>query len=49
MTRLRLRALRRAFGTRHAATPPVHFHSGPQGKPAACFDEACRNPRLDVG
>jgi hypothetical protein len=26
----------------------VHFHQGPQGQPAPCFDERCENPRLSV-
>jgi hypothetical protein len=26
----------------------VHFHQGPQGEPAPCFDERCPNPRLAV-
>jgi hypothetical protein len=30
-------------------TETVHFHSGAEGQPAACYDAACPNPRLDVG
>jgi hypothetical protein len=26
----------------------VHFHQGPQGQPAPCFDEHCPWPRLSV-
>jgi hypothetical protein len=26
----------------------VHFHQGPQGQPAPCFDARCANPRLDA-
>jgi hypothetical protein len=26
----------------------VHFHQGPQGDPAPCFDERCPNPKLSV-
>ena len=26
----------------------VHFHQGPQGQPAPCFDERCTSPRLSV-
>jgi hypothetical protein len=26
--------------------PHVHFHRGPQGHPAPCFDTGCRVPRL---
>jgi hypothetical protein len=40
-SRLRRRASR---GT----SPEVHFHQGPQGQPAPCFDERCPNPRLSV-
>jgi hypothetical protein len=29
-------------------TPAVHFHQGPQGQPAPCFEERCPNPRLSV-
>ena len=29
-------------------TEVVHFHQGPQGQPAPCFDERCSNPRLSV-
>ena len=28
--------------------PPVHFHRGPAGEPAPCFDEACTRPRMTV-
>ena len=48
MTRLTMRALRCAITNRRDAQPPVHFHNGPQGRPAACFDEHCHSPRLDV-
>jgi hypothetical protein len=36
---------------RFAADDPtegVHFHQGPQGRPAPCFDARCTSPRLDV-
>jgi hypothetical protein len=29
-------------------TEAVHFHQGPQGQPAPCFEARCANPRLDV-
>ena len=29
-------------------TESVHFHQGPQGQPAPCFDERCASPRLSV-
>jgi len=48
MARFRLRALRRALTPNTHTTDHVHFHTGPAGQPAACFDDACRMPRLDV-
>jgi hypothetical protein len=48
MARLRLRALRRALTSHTHQTHPVHFHNGPQGQPAVCFDRGCSRPRLDV-
>jgi hypothetical protein len=27
---------------------PVHFHQGPEGHPAVCYDANCPNPRLEV-
>jgi len=48
MTRLTISALRRAITRRRTAASPVHFHTGPHGQPAVCFDEGCGNPRLDV-
>jgi hypothetical protein len=30
------------------ADAPVHFHQGPTGQAAACYDTGCRNPRLHV-
>jgi hypothetical protein len=29
-------------------TETVHFHQGPQGQAAPCFDHRCQSPRLDV-
>jgi hypothetical protein len=46
----RARAIRARF-QRLAANdhaPEVHFHQGPQGQPAPCFDGGCSNPRLSV-
>ena len=33
-----------------APTPDVdvHFHQGPGGDPAPCYDHACRSPKLHV-
>ena len=28
--------------------PDVHFHSGPEGQPAVCYDRTCSRPRLTV-
>ena len=43
----------RAFITRITRDPQadeahVHFHSGPQGHPAACHDPRCPAPRLTI-
>jgi hypothetical protein len=48
MAPFHLRALRRALTQTTHPKNPVHFHSGPQGQPAACFDDSCGQPRLDV-
>jgi len=37
-----------ADATRAANEPDVHFHAGPDSLPAVCYDERCRNPRLEV-
>ena len=44
------RTIRDNLRLRASATPApgVHFHQGPQGQPAPCFDERCPNPRLSV-
>ncbi|HEX2412536.1 MAG TPA: hypothetical protein VHJ39_15320 [Solirubrobacteraceae bacterium] len=31
----------------HEVTP--HFHQGPESTPAACYDQRCALPWLDVG
>jgi hypothetical protein len=28
--------------------PTVHFHQGPESRPAVCYDARCQSPRLDV-
>lgn len=28
-------------------TAEVHFHRGPDGRPAPCFDQRCASPHLD--
>jgi hypothetical protein len=33
---------------REAADHAVHFHTGPQGQPSPCYDQACPNPRLSI-
>jgi hypothetical protein len=45
---MNISALRRAITCRRMAAAQVHFHSGPHGQPAVCFDAGCSNPRLDV-
>jgi hypothetical protein len=37
-----------SIARRRQAAPHVHFHQGPQGSPAPCFDMRCPTPRLDV-
>jgi hypothetical protein len=35
----------------HRAAPEteqVHFHQGPQGSPAPCYDRHCNVPRLEI-
>jgi hypothetical protein len=32
----------------HDKQPSVHFHQGPQGVPAPCFERGCGSPKLDV-
>jgi hypothetical protein len=50
MTRRILAALSRAQRPRPACSEQeVHFHQGPQGQPAVCFDARCSRPHLDVG
>jgi hypothetical protein len=48
MARTRLRALWRALITPATDDNQVHFHNGPQGRPAPCYDGGCTSPRLDV-
>ena len=49
MARFRLRALRRALRSHVDGSTHVHFHNGPSGEPAACFDSGCTSPKLEVG
>ena len=44
------RTIRESLRLRTSGQPThgVHFHQGPQGQPAPCFDERCPNPRLSV-
>ncbi|HEY2602183.1 MAG TPA: hypothetical protein VGI67_11545 [Thermoleophilaceae bacterium] len=46
MTRLRNAIASVLSSTRTVDHPTVHFHNGPQGSPAPCFDEQCGSPRL---
>jgi hypothetical protein len=41
-------ALRLRSGRRAARDAGVHFHQGPSGLPAVCYDQHCPNPRLSV-
>jgi hypothetical protein len=49
-----LRAARRMTEALRLQKPPlpphtsVHFHRGPQGQAAPCFDAGCPVPRLDA-
>ena len=46
-----LRTLTRLVPTRRERTSEaehVHFHRGPQGRPAPCHDRHCASPQLDV-
>jgi hypothetical protein len=44
-----LRNIRSRFrGLTAPADSGVHFHQGPQGQPAPCFDDRCESPRLSV-
>jgi hypothetical protein len=44
-----LRTIRSRFrGLTARADSGVHFHQGPQGQPAPCFDDRCESPRLSV-
>ena len=42
-----LSRLRHTLRSGDRATHEVHFHSGPEGQPAPCFDARCSSPRLD--
>jgi hypothetical protein len=47
MTRRILSAVVRAL-TVESTDGGVHFHQGPTGDPACCYDLRCTSPRLDV-
>jgi hypothetical protein len=38
----------RKLATQQDDAAGVHFHQGPQGQPAPCFEDSCPNPRLSV-
>jgi hypothetical protein len=48
MTRRILAALNRAMFAEPGHSEDVHFHQGPHGQPAPCYDTRCSSPRLDV-
>jgi len=37
-----------ADALRLPADAPVHFHQGPTGAPACCYDRHCTSPRLNA-
>lgn len=41
-------ALVRSLREGRPSAPDVHFHQGPAGTPAPCFEPACENPRLPL-
>jgi hypothetical protein len=45
-----IRTILNTFRLHQAPGPDghVHFHQGPQGDPAPCFDKRCPNPKLSV-
>jgi len=47
MTR-KLQAIVARLGRNPSHEAHVHFHQGPDGRPAPCFDEGCPNPRLPL-
>jgi hypothetical protein len=46
MTRRILAAIHRAL--LDEPTEKVHFHTGSEGQPAACYDQRCTRPQLSV-
>jgi hypothetical protein len=42
------RLIERLRGHKRAPQAGVHFHNGPQGRPAVCDNPRCASPRLDV-
>jgi hypothetical protein len=43
-----IRIIRERLRKLTAPADGVHFHQGPQGQPAPCFDDRCSSPRLSV-
>jgi len=48
MTKDLVAALVRSLRAGRQSEPEVHFHSGPTGDPAPCFEAACARPQLSV-
>lgn len=48
MTKDLVAALARALRANRPSHPEVHFHNGPSGDPAPCFEAACARPHLSV-
>lgn len=42
-----LSRIRHALRDGDNGTHEVHFHNGPEGQPAPCFNSRCSSPRLD--
>jgi hypothetical protein len=48
MTRRIFAAFSRTLRAERACSEQVHFHQGPQGQAAVCYDAGCERPHLDV-
>jgi hypothetical protein len=40
--------IQRIVGSPEGEAAHVHFHQGPQGRPAACHDPRCASPHLSI-
>ena len=48
MTKDLVAALVRSLRASRSPEPEVHFHRGPSGDPAPCFEAACARPHLSI-